>query len=314
MDSRRGRILLAALGLVCAARTFALEGSGGSPTACTSPSQTLFYSPRARSESLLPPGFTDSLWAQLDGPVRELGYCLKSLPGSLSGGKAVPDTSGNGDNLFLEASARDEGGGNLSVSIAALRLRDLARGKLSEAEARPLVYLRFSPFEAVGMYSVLAKKVAENLRSQYVAVLLIRSHPAGAVVHSASGLEGTTPVEWVVPLGDLPITVSLPGFLEARRSLDLGLPGQHTYDLQLAKRRFYNSRFIYPTLAAGAVSAGAFLLENHYYNVYQGLGPADSRDRPDAFGQNFRTAKNYERIGYTSLALAWLGLTLCFTF
>jgi hypothetical protein len=303
-------MILAALGLACAAIPRAQQASGVPLSACASTNKTLFYTPRARSESLLPPGFSDSLWAQLNGPVRELGYCLKAMPG----GKASLDTAGNGDNLFLEAWARDEGGGTISVSIAALRLRELATGKLSEAEARPLVYFRFSPFEAVGMYSVLAKKVAENLRSQYVAVLLIRSHPAGAVVHAASGLEGSTPVEWVVPLGELPITVSLPGYLEARRNLDLGIPGQHTYDLQLAKRRFYNSKFIYPTLAAGAVSAAAFVLENHYYGIYQALGPADSRDRPEAFGQNFRTAKNYERIGYTSLALTWLGLTLCFTF
>jgi len=310
MDSRRGWILLAALGLACAAIPRAQESSGGPAPVCGSSNQTLYYSPRARSEYMLPPGFADSLWAQLAGPVRELGYCLQALPG----GKAGVDTTGIGDNLFLEAWARDEGGGTLSVSIAALHLRELVRGKLPEAEARPLVYFRFSPFEAVGMYSVLAKKVAENLRSQYVAVLLIRSHPAGAAVHAATGLDGSTPVEWVVPLGDLPITISLPGYLEARRTLDLGTPGQHTYDLQLAKRRFYHSKFIYPTLAAGAVSAAAFVLESHYYGVYQGLGPADSRDRPDAFGQNFRAAKNYERIGYTSMALAWLGLTLCFTF
>lgn len=309
MDSRSGRMILAALGLACATFSHAQRASEPPPE-CAAPSQTLFYSPHARSESLLPPGFADSLWAQLDGPVRELGYCLKALPS----GKAPADTAGNGDNLFLEAWARDEGGGTLSVSIAALRLRELARGKLPEAEARPLVYLRFSPFEAVGMYSVLAKKVAENLRSQYVAVLLIRSHPAGATVHAASGLDGKTPVEWVVPLGDLPITVAMPGYLDAHRDLDLAIPGQHTYDLQLAKRRFYHSKFIYPTLAAGAVSAAAFILENHYYGIYQSLGPVDSRDRPEAFGQNFRAAKSYERIGYTSLALAWLGLTLCFTF
>ncbi len=310
MDWRRGRILLVALGLACMSVPRAQRPPDAPLPACATPNKTLFYTPRARSEYLLPPGFSDSLWAQLDGPVRELGYCLKALPG----GKASADTAGNGDNLFLEAWARDEGGGIISVSIAVLRLRELAEGKLPEAEARPLVYFRFSPFEAVGMYSVLAKKVAENLRSQYVAVLLIRSHPAGAVARSASGLEGSTPVEWVVPLGELPITVTLPGYLEARRTLDLGVPGQHTYDLQLAKRRFYNSKFIYPTLAAGAVSAAAFVLENHYYGIYQSLGPGDSRDQPDAFGQNFRTAKNYERIGYTSLALAWLGLTLCFTF
>lgn len=278
--------------------------------ACPPGSQPLFYAPRARAEWLLPSAFADSLWSQLAEPVRELGYCLASSRDS----KAVIDTAGFGDNLYLQAAARDEGGGAISVSVAALRVRELARGKLPEAESRPLAYLRFFPAEAAGLASVLAKKVAENLRSQYVAVLLIRSTPSGAAVRSASGLEGATPVEWVVPLGSLPVVLSKPGFLEARRDLDLQAPGQHTYDLQLAKRRFYHSKFIYPTLAAGAVAAAAFALENHYYGVYQSLGATDSRDRPDAFGQNFRAAKNYERIGYTSLALAGLGLTLCFVF
>jgi hypothetical protein len=301
---------MAALGLACAALSRA-EGPGPSRdlSPCPSSSQALFYAPRVKTEGLLPFGFADSLWAQLAGPARELGYCLTALPGA-----RAADTAKNGDNLYLEASAGDEGGGAISVSIAALRLRELARGKLNEAESRPLVYLRFSPFEAIGMYSVLAKKVAENLRNQYVAVLLIRSHPAGAIVHAAPGLEGATPVEWVVPLGTLPITVAKPGYVEARRDLDLDVPGQHTYDLQLSKRRFYHSGFIYPTVAAGAVSVAAFALENHYYGIYQSLGPTDSRDRPDAFRQNFRTAKNYERIGYASLALAWLGLSLCFAF
>jgi hypothetical protein len=303
-------MVLAALGLAGAALCHAEDLPAGRPSACASPNQVIFYSPHARSEWLLPPSFADSLWAQLAGPANELGYCLKAL----AGGKAMVDTNGTGDNLYLEASAGEEGSGSISVSIAVLRLRDLVRGKLPEAEARPLVYLRFSPFEAAGMYSVLAKKVAENLRNQYVAVLLIRSHPQGALVRAASGLEGSTPVEWVVPLGSLPITVAKPGYLEAHRDLNLEAPGQHTYDLQLAKRRFYHSKFIYPTLAAGAISAAAFVLESHYYGVYQSLGPTDSRDRPDAFGQNFRTAKSYERIGYTSLALAWLGLTFCFTF
>jgi PEGA domain len=200
------------------------------------------------------------------------------------------------------------------MSIAVLRIRDFAQGKLPEAEARPLVYLRFMPYEAAGLYSVLAKKVAENLRNQYVAVLLIRSTPPGAEVRSASGLVGATPVEWVVPLGNLDLTLSKGGYIDARRNLELVAPGQHTYDLQLAKRRFYHSKFIYPTVAAGLISAAAFVLENHYYGMYQSLGQADRESRPAVFAENFRNAKNYERIGYAALGAASLGLALCFTF
>jgi hypothetical protein len=258
----------------------------------------------------LPPGFADSLWKQLADPVRELGYCL--VPAREARGPA--DTADCGDCLYMQASAEDEGAGSVSISVAALRMRDLAGGRLPQAEQRPLVYLRFYPAEAEGLASVLAKKVAENLRSQYVAVLLIRSSPPGASVLSASGLEGTTPVEWVLPLGTLPVTLAKPGFLVARRSLDLSAPGQQTYDLQLVKRRFYHSRFIYPTVAAGLISAAAFVMENRYYGIYQSLGPDESQNRPEAFGQNFRTAKNYERLGYAALGIASFGLVLCFAF
>lgn len=300
-------IFLAALGLFCAAA--AAQAPGERPAGCGS-AASLFFAPRARSEWLLPPAFTDSLWAQLAGPARELGYCLTPV----REGTAPADTDSHGDDLYLHASAKDEGGGAVSVSVAALRVRELASGKLAEAEERPLVYLRFYSSEAAGLSSVLAKKVAENLRNQYVAVLLIRSHPAGAAVRAASGLEGSTPVEWVVPLGTLPITLTKPGYLRARRDLDLDSPGQHTYDMQLVKRRFYHSKFIYPALAFGAISAIAFALEDHYYGVYQGLGPIDRRDRPEAFAENFRLAKNYERAGIAALGLASFSLALCFTF
>jgi hypothetical protein len=305
----RSWVFLAALGLYGMAMPWA-QAAAPTPPQCGPANQEIFYAPRIRSEGLLPPGFADSLWRYLADPVRELGYCLTPAQGT----RMVADSTAHGDNLFLQATAGSENGGAVSMSIAALRVRELARGMLPEAEARPLVYLRFLPAEAAGLYSVLAKKVAENLRNQYVAVLLIRSIPPGAAVRSASGLEGATPVEWVVPLGSLDISLAKPGYLNVRRNLDLEAPGQHTYDLQLVKRRFYHSKFIYPTLAAGLISAAAFVLENHYYGVYQSLGAEDRANRPQAFAENFRNAKNYERIGYAALGAASLSLVLCFAF
>lgn len=308
MNSRRG-VFLVALGLCCAAMPLALQAAPFAPE-CGPSAQELYYSPRIRSEGLLPQGFPDSLWAHLADPIRELGYCLTPAQDA----RILADTSAHGDNLFLQAVAGAEAGGAVSMSIAALRVRELARGKLPEAEARPLVYLRFMPSEAEGLYSVLAKKVGENLRNQYVAVLLIRSTPAGAEVRSASGLEGATPVEWVVPLGSLDVSLGKAGYLQTRRKLDLEAPGQHTYDLQLVKRRFYHSGFIYPTAAAGLISAAAFILENHYYGVYQSLGAEDRANRPQAFSENFRNAKNYEHLGYAALGAAAFSLVLCFAF
>ncbi len=183
-------------------------GASPGPSGCGHANQEIFFAPRIRSEGLLPTGFADSLWTYLADPVRELGYCLSPAPSS----RPESDSAAHGDNLYLQAIAGNEAGGAISMSIAALRIRELARGKLPEAEARPLVYLRFTPAEAVGLYSILAKKIAENLRNQYVAVLLIRSIPAGAQVRSESGLEGSTPVEWVVPLGSLDISLAKQAF------------------------------------------------------------------------------------------------------
>jgi hypothetical protein len=311
MTSMRCLGSLGALGLCLAAFPASADPDGGPwrEAGCRAGSRTLFYAAAPQSAARLPAGFADSLWLQLREPAQELGYCLEAArdPGRLR------DTARFGEDLYLEAFARDEGGSQ-AAAVAALRVRDLARGKLPEAEARPLVSLRFSAAETAGLSSVVAKKVAENLRSQYVAVLLIRSHPEGALVRAAAGPEGATPVEWVLPLGSMQVTLSKPGYLEARRELDLSAPGQHTYELQLAKRRFYHSKFIYPTLAAAALAGTAFALEGHYYGIYQGLGAEDSKSRPAAFGENFRTAKTYERLGYTALGLAWAGLALCFAF
>jgi hypothetical protein len=302
-------VLLTALSL-CGTTLSRAQETELAPSVCGPANQEIFYTPRIRFEGLLPAGFADSLWRYLADPVRELGYCL--VPDRDM--RIVADSTAHGDNLFLQATAGTETDGAISMSIAALRVRELARGKLPEAEARPLVYLRFLPSEAAGLYSVLAKKVAENLRYQYVTVLLIRSIPAGAEVRSASGLNGATPVEWVVPLGRLEVSLAKPGYLHIRRNLDLEAPGQHTYDLQLVKRRFYHSKFIYPTLAAGLISAAAFVLENHYYGVYQSLGAEDRANRPNAFAENFRNAKSYQQIGYAALGAASLGLVLCFAF
>lgn len=277
---------------------------------CGPVGRVLYFSPHPMLDARMPPGFADSLQSQLREPARELGYCLEPAPDP----RVLLDTARLGDNLWLQPSVRDEAGGGAILAVALLSVRDLARGKLAEAAGRPLASLRFAPAEAAGLSNVAARKVAENLRSQYVADLLVRSHPPGADVRAGTGLEGKTPVEWVLPVGTLQVTLSRPGYLDLRREIDLSAPGQHTYDLQMTKRRFWHSGFFYPTLAAGALAAAAFALEDHYYSRYQGLGAADAKDDPAAFGETFRVAKTYERLGYSALGMAWAGFTLCLVF
>lgn len=298
------------LGVPLAAAPAIAAPAAESDPGCGGGGRTLYYSPHPLLDGRMPQGFPDSLYAQLRGPARELGYCLETVKDP----RALLDTAKLGESLWMQPSVREEAAGSASLVVALLSVRDLARGKLAEAAARPLVSLRFSAAEALGLSSIAARKVAENLRSQYVADLLVRSHPPGANVRAGTGLEGTTPVEWVLPVGTMQVTLTRAGYIDLRREIDLSAPGQHTYDLQMSKRRFYHSRFFYPALAAGAMSLAAFAMENHYYGEYQGLGAAEAKNDPAVFGNTFRAAKNYERLGYTTMGLAWASLTLCFVF
>lgn len=280
---------------------------------CKTGNQDLFYSPHPLLDAGTLAGFSDSLGRQLREPLNELGYCLQEA-GDYRAISDPSDSSRHGENLVLQIQAEGAADGSGTVLVALLRARELARGKLAEAFSHPLVSFRFGPGEASSLASILAKKIAENLRSQYVADLLVRSNPAGASVRSSAGLQGTTPVEWVLPLGIVQVTLEKKGYMPLERKIDLTAPGRHAYDLQLSKRRFYHSRFIYPTLASGAVSIIALALENHYYDKYRSLGPQDLKNRPAAFGETFHTAKKFEAVAYTAMGLAWLNLALCFTF
>ncbi|MEO7958745.1 MAG: PEGA domain-containing protein [Fibrobacteria bacterium] len=288
-------------------------GTAAAGKPCKTGSRILFFSPDPLLDVRTTAGFADSLMRQLQAPLAELGYCLEEAGHY----RAILDTARFAENLILqtqvnEDTADTEGSGTLLVAM--LRVRELARGNLAEAVSHPLVSLHFEPGEMSSLPNILGKKISENLRSQYVADLLIRSHPTGAMVRTASGLDGATPVEWVMPLGVLQVSLEKKGWLPLKREIDLSAPGLHAYELQLSKRRFYNSKFIYPTLAAGVISVIAFGLENHYYSTYQALGAQDRTLRPETFGNTYQTAKTYEGVAYTALGLAWLNLALCFTF
>jgi hypothetical protein len=277
---------------------------------CKSGSQILFYSPHPLLDTRTTAGFADSLRRQLQAPLAELGYCLEEAGDY----RALLDTTRFAENLVLQTLVNEESGGSGTFLVAMLRVRELARGKLAEALSHPLVSLHFGPGELSSLPNILGKKISENLRSQYVADLLIRSYPPGAMISTAGGLNGATPVEWVMPLGIVKVALEKDGWMPLKREINLSGPGLHTYDLQMSKRRFYHSKFIYPTLAAGAISLIAFGLESHYYSEYLALGAQDRTNRPEIFGKTYNTAKTYESIAYTALGLAWLNLALCFTF
>ena len=208
-------------------------------TDCKAGNQSLFFSPHPLLDARTAPGFADSVRHQLAAPLNDLGYCLVEVKDY----RGILDTARYGDNLVLQTLVEDAAGGGASGSIlvALLRVRDLAQGKLSEAISRPLVSIRYGADEITSLPNILSKKISENMRSQYVADVLIRSHPPGALVRTPTGLEGKTPVEWVMPLGSVPVTLEKPGYLSLTRDIDLSAAGVHSYDLQMIKKRFYHS-------------------------------------------------------------------------
>ncbi len=279
---------------------------------CRPGSQALFYSPHPMLDAKTSPGFADTLMRRLKAPLGELGYCIQPIQDY----RALLDTARYGDNLLLHTLVA-EGPMTSSPSqfvVALLRGRDWAADKLPEAISRPLVSLPMYRGDPSDLMEVLARKVAENLRLQYVAHVLIQSRPGAAFTRADNGLQGKTPVEWILPLGSLEVMLEKPGYIAMRKRLDLSAPGQHNYDFHLAKRRFYHSKFIYPAIAFGAAALGAYALQEYYYAEYQKYGADDALTRPKIFGQTFRLAKNYERIAYTSLALAGFSLALSFRF
>ena len=312
-----GAMLLLTGGAAGASLPAASLPAASAPADCGSGRKLLFFSAHPLLDAKAGAGFADSLRRQLREPLLELGYCLSDIKDY----RTLLDTARFADNLVLHTLVSEgpdpvvaAGTGSGTLLVAVLNVRDWSAGKLPEAVSRPLVSLRFHAPEAATLPNIVVKKISENLRSQFVAQLLIQSRPAGVRVRSDAGLEGATPVEWIVPLGNLSVTLEKPGYVPMRRDLDLSSPGMHAFEMQLSKRRFYNSKLIYPALFFGAATGVAFVFENQYYSRYRDLGAADQQDHPEKFADTFRTAKSFERLGYTSLALAATSLVFSFRF
>ncbi|HLP42977.1 MAG TPA: PEGA domain-containing protein [Fibrobacteria bacterium] len=298
-------LALWALLAVAVAPSRAVEAPGCPPVA-----QEIFFSPHPLLDSQTVSGFSDSLRLRLIVPLSELGYCVRAIEDY----RSLLDTGKFGDNIILHALVSEgsstTGPGTFTVTL--LTGKEWAAGKMKDAVLRPLVSLSMRRDDLAGLVDVLVRKIAENMRLQYVAHVLIHSRPEAVSVGAENGLRGRTPVEWILPLGSLNVTLEKPGYIQLTRTLDLTTPGQHNYDFHLVRRRFYHSRLFYPAVGFAAAALAAFTLEQHYYGKYQGYGAVEARESPAVFGKTFRVAKTYERIGYGSLALA--GACLAFTF
>ena len=286
-----------------------------------------------------PAGFISRLIRQLQQPLDEIGYCMLKFSSAF-----LSDTTLQDEQVMVismqysmaerrgepsppaadgaEKEPRDAlGTAQARMVVALLQITDWSPRQVKRALESPLLTLDYRPEELSTFESVLIRKIVENLRTQYICHLRIQSVPEGATIRSRSGLEGITPLEWITPVGKLSITGELEGFEPLRRRIDLTSPGNHTYVLELGKRRFYHSGFFIPTILLGIASGGCFAAERITYDRYEHLAKEDrlsaeerAENKPDPFAQTFTIAKNLERAAAVTAGLAGVSFVCCFFF
>jgi hypothetical protein len=271
-----------------------------------------------------PAGFAGRLMRQLQNPLDQIGYCLLRFRSGTASDTTVrdeqvmvvsmqfevhqvTDTSKNdGTVLFDTTAAR--------MVIALLQIADWSKKQVARALETPLLTLEYRPEDLSTFESVLIRKIVENLRTQYICNLQIQSIPEGVTIRSRSGLEGITPLEWITPVGKLAISGELDGYEPIRRRIDLTTPGNHTYVLEMSRRRFYHSGFFVPTILLGGASAGCFAAERFFYDKYRHLGKSDRGQTPDRFEQTFTIAKSFETAAAVTAGLTGVSFVCCFFF
>lgn len=302
---------------------------------CGSGKRPLFYYTDTLVTNAMPKGFAGRLFNMLHEPLNDVGYCLTRLTRSYLADTTLqdelimafsmqysvterpinrvdlPDGGSDGSQMEEETTLYDS---TSRMVVSLLRVDSWSSRELRLAQETPLLTLVYNPEELAIFESVLMRKIVENLRTQYICHLRILSDPDGVLIRSRSGLEGTTPLEWIIPVGKLSISGELKGFEPIRRRLDLNSPGMHTYVIELRKRRFYSSNLFIPTVVIGGSSAALFVASRVIYAQYERLDKVDRDVDPDLFKRKFTQAKNLERSSGVALGLAAVSFALCFVF
>lgn len=280
---------------------------------CKPNSKPIYFYCAESVRSFTDPGFTVRIYNQFRDPLSEIGYCLEFLDR-----ETLSDTI-NKNEMILYITMEHEQNQQFdivdSISVMHINLisiEDWNTRRKDKSSRHPLISLSYKPEELSTFETVLIRKTIENLRTQYVCNLRIHSSPQGAFIRSESGLEGVTPLEWILPVGDISINATLDGYEQMKKELDINDPGIHTIFLQMDKRQFYNSKFIYPSIAFGLSAVACFIAESQYYSKYTKLGKDEYYNDPSKFNKTFEKARNCERIAIVSTILC--GITFGFTF
>ena len=212
--------------------------------------------------------------------------------------------------LFVEHADRDD---SSYVTVTLFTRAAFARSRAEAVPSRPLATLGYTT-NAVGVPLTLGKLIGENLRTSHLCHLTIETAPPGARVQSDKGLQGTSPVEWVLPVAPVHIVLTLENHLPRAHTIALEQPGRVHYTFELRRRSFVHSRFFPLALGAAALGGAGFALDRLFYTRYRELGEEDYHEQPDAFGRLFKQAQLFERIslGLGVTAGVFLGLSFLF--
>lgn len=304
------RLLFSLLFIYCILFYF----DSASANTCRNGKKPIHFAVNTTLQKNIPSDFTNSILGELKPSLNEIGYCLEPIDSS-----ALRDSS-RADELVIYLTAQSEAAQNLksassfTLLVCLVRTEDWANGNLDIPLDHPLITITYQPEELSTFESILVKKIIENIRTQYVCHLKLQSNPSGVAITTSTGLEGKTPLEWILPVGDLTIYSNLKGYENYHKKLEFTEPGIHTYFLELKKKQFFNSKFLYPTIAFALASAVCYGYDRYYYSEYLKLGKENYYNQPEQFGNTYNKALNFERASLITLACTAVSFTFTFVF
>jgi hypothetical protein len=278
---------------------------------CKASNRPIHFIVNTTLQKNLPSDFSQGLYQELESSLYEIGFCLQTMDSTV-----LNDTTKR-DELIMYMTTETEVSSNIAegenLLICLERVEDWAKGNIKIALAHPLISISYQPEELSTFQTVLVKKIVENIRTQYVCHVRIQSNPSGILITSPIGLEGKTPLEWILPLGNMTIKNKTNGYEPFQKRVDLSEPGIHTYFLELKKKQFYNSKFLVPTIIFALASAACYGGERIYYSKYLNLGKEDYLS-PEKFENTYNKASMYEKVSLITLACATVSFTCTFVF
>lgn len=275
----------------------------------TQTKELIFFDFDSSFTRFLPSASPQNLSEQLKKPLSDIGYTLSELNAALS-----PENE-NRNYLILLFSVKVQSttpDTNYTMQIDLVKI-NITDGR-QKSQSSSFITLNFGSSELNTVKTVLSRKIIENLRTHYVCHLRVQSSPQGARIKTETGLEGVTPLEWIVPVGILTIEGELRGYEPINHTIEISQPGVHSCYLQLRKRQFYHSRMMIPGAALLLTSAVCFISERYYFNNYHDMRKNEREGSSEFLDKTYKRAKKFGYLGAASLVLSAVSFSLSFKF